>query len=300
MMAASRLLRRARFARACWWLAFGCILSAASLSCLSSHAPSTSSPVSALIKLASPTGTSPRRRWFLNILNPVRLKYRTDANLGVVLGGSTGLSVADWDDASAYRDWRATLGATVVSLTERSARGYHVFFFAPGLSSATNGACEFKAHGACMVAPSIHPSGARYRLVHPAPLATLDGCTARSLFPFLSDAADSSTPPPFANSSHSLAHTGLIARIKAARPILDELHDAGVELHPAGHHTLVGRCPFHDDHTPSLWVYPDSDLWGCNRPDCPAAGTHDVINFRARWRSISNRTAIRLLADEYL
>lgn len=59
MMAASQFLRRARFARACWWLAFGCILSAASLSCLSSHAPSTSSPVSALIKLASPTGTSP-------------------------------------------------------------------------------------------------------------------------------------------------------------------------------------------------------------------------------------------------
>ena len=283
MMAVSRLLRRARFARACWWLALGVAI--LPLEPRSKHIQPAFGPQRACI-----TDRDVARRWFLN----------TDANLGVVLGGSTGLVVADWDDASAYRDWRATLGATVVSLTERSDRGYHVFFFAPGLSSATNGACEFKAHGACMVAPSIHPSGARYRLVHPAPLATLDGCTARSLFPFLSAAADSSTPPAFANSSHSPAHTDLVARIKAARPILDELHDAGVELHPTGRYTLVGRCPFHDDHTPSLWVYPDSGLWGCNRPDCPAAGTHDVINFRARWRSISKRAAIRMLADEYL
>lgn len=283
MMATPQPLRRARFARAGWWLALGVAI--LPLEPRSKHIQPGFGPRRACI-----TDRNVARRWFLD----------TDANLGVVLGGSTGLVVADWDDASAYRDWRATRGATVESLIERTARGYHIFFFAPGLSSATNGACEFKAHGACMVAPSIHPSGVRYRLLHPAPLATLDGCTAHSLFPFLSAAADASTPPSFANSPCSPAHTGLIARIKAARPILDELHDAGVELRPAGHQTLVGRCPFHQDHTPSLWVYPDSGLWGCNRPDCPAAGTHDVINFRVRWRSVSNRAAIRLLADEYL
>jgi hypothetical protein len=41
-------------------------------------------------------------------------------------------------------------------------------------------------------------------------------------------------------------------------------------------------------------------LWGCNRPDCRAAGVHDVIDFRAFWRRIPNRAAIRQLADEVL
>jgi len=152
MTAASRRLRQARFARACWWLALGVAI--LPLEPRSKHLQPGFGPHRACI-----TDRNVARRWFLD----------TDANLGVVLGGSTGLVVADWDDASAYRDWRATRGATVESLTERTARGYHVFFFASGLASATNGACEFKAHGACMVAPSIHPSGVCYHLLHPCP-----------------------------------------------------------------------------------------------------------------------------------
>lgn len=311
-MAASRSLRRARFARAGWWLALGVAI--VPLKPGSKHLQPGFGPRQACI-----TDQDWARRWFLN----------TDANLGVVLGGSAGLVVADWDDAAAYRAWRATRGATVHTLTERTARGYHVFFFGAALPSAADSACEFKTSGACLVAPSIHPSGARYRVVHPAPIATLDGSTARSLFPFLSAATDPQRPDTATSPSRTPAPTGLpargaqaglIARIKAARPLLDELRHAGIELRPAGRNTLIGRCPFHDDHTPSLWVYADSGLWGCNRPDCPAAGTHDVINFRARWpcgigpcrllsavrripqgwRSISNRAAIRQLADEFL
>ncbi len=59
------------------------------------------------------------------------------------------------------------------------------------------------------------------------------------------------------------------------------MHDADVILASGGPNTLVGRCPFHDDHAPSLWLYPDSGLRGCNRPATVGAGVHDVINFRA-------------------
>ena len=37
---------------------------------------------------------------------------------------------------------------------------------------------------------------------------------------------------------------------------------AGVELKPHGK-DLVGRCPFHDDKTPSLVVTADKNLWHC-------------------------------------
>jgi hypothetical protein len=273
--------RLALFIRACWWLRQGIHL--LPLKPRSKHLQPGFGPRKARI-----SDPAVARKWFLN----------TDANLGVVLGGEPRLVVADWDDASAYEAWRATLGASVETLVEYTPRGFHAFFFGDErLPSAAQGGCEFKSSGACAVSPSVHPSGDVYRIAHPAPIARLSAAQTLSLFPFLS-AANLLTPltplpsPPLG--------AGVIARIKAAHPILDEMLDAGIELRPAGSNTLVGRCPFHDDHVPSLWLYPDTGLWGCNRPDCRAAGVHDVINFRAFARRISNRAAIRQLADEFL
>jgi hypothetical protein len=148
-----------------------------------------------------------------------------------------------------------------------------------------------------MVSPSVHPSGFIYRVIDHLPIASIDAHTAHRLFPFLSVSRPQKspkleTPIPTAGS--------LIMRIKAARSTLDEMIAASITLQPAGANTLVGLCPFHNDHVPSLWLNPKSNLWGCNRPDCPAAGTHDVINFRALIRGISNHAAIQLLADEFL
>lgn len=276
-------LRLARFERACWWLDQGFQL--LPLKPRSKHLQPGFGPRQACI--ADPAFA---RQWFLN----------TNANLGLVLGGSGGLAVADWDNGRDYQQWRDTAGATVHTLTERTARGYHLFFVGKNLPLGAGRGCEFKTSGVCMVSPSVHPSGMLYQLVHHAPIAALDAATARSLFPFLSHAPTPKAPACFTNPPITPRQTGLVARIKAARSILDELRDAGIDLRPAGHHTLVGLCPFHDDHSPSLWVYPHTGLWGCNRPDCSASGTHDVINFRARWRGISNRAAIRQLADELL
>ena len=107
-------------------------------------------------------------------------------------------------------------------------------------------------------------------------------------------------PPPDSHQRFSPSGVGFLARIKAARLTLHEMIAAGITLSPGGANTLVGCCPFHDDHSPSLWLYTDSGLWGCNRPACLASGTHDVINFRAFSRRISNRAAIKQLAEEFL
>jgi hypothetical protein len=149
-----------------------------------------------------------------------------------------------------------------------------------------------------MVSPSLHPSGFVYRVIDHAPVASIDALTARRLFPFLSMSGPKNTSRP-ETSLVSPSAGSVIVRIKATRSTRDEMAAAGISLQPAGAN-LVGLCPFHDDHSPSLWLNPQSNLWGCNRPDCPASGIHDVINFRALIRHISNRAAIRQLADEFL
>jgi hypothetical protein len=280
---ADRSMRLLRYWQAYWWLARGVHI--LPLKPRSKHLQPGYGPRQAHI-----SDPALARQWFLN----------TDANLGVLLGGAAGLAVADWDDPHSYRLWRTSLGADVVTFIEQSPRGYHLFFFGSELPSASGDGCEFKSRGVCAVFPSIHPSGVLYRLTCPAPIAWLDPDSARQLFPFLSRARTAKTSTALETSSRLLAQGGLIERIKAARPIQDEIVAAGVALRPAGSNTLVGLCPFHDDHSPSLWLNPVSGLWGCNRPDCPAAGVHDVINFRALLRGISNRAAIKLLADELL
>jgi DNA primase len=53
-----------------------------------------------------------------------------------------------------------------------------------------------------------------------------------------------------------------IERLKKEIPIERLVTGFGVELKRTGSN-LVGRCPFHDDRTPSLIVTPETNLWRC-------------------------------------
>ena len=75
----------------------------------------------------------------------------------IVLGADTGLVVAGWDNVQDYEMWRNATVAPVDTLTERTARGYHLFFIAGGPRSTVGDRCEFKATGVCTVSPSVHP-----------------------------------------------------------------------------------------------------------------------------------------------
>ena len=289
----ARDLKLARYRRARWWLDQG--VSVVPIKPRSKKLYRGFGPRKARI-----TDPSSARKWFAS----------TDANLGVVLGGDTGLIVADWDTVRDYRAWRNGIGSRVNTLTERTARGYHLFFFGVDLPSATGNGCELITYGVCTVYPSVHSTGAVYRTLNYAPIARIGEDEALQLFPFLSKVprkkGRSDLKTAFAAGEFETMETGepveggIVARIKEARSTVDEMHLVGVELRSGGKNTLVGLCPFHDDHHPSLWVYPHSGLWGCNKPSCSAAGIHDVINFRALVRGISNRAAIEQLANEFL
>jgi DNA primase catalytic core len=68
----------------------------------------------------------------------------------------------------------------------------------------------------------------------------------------------------------------------------------GIELKRHGEN-LVGRCPFHEDRTPSLVITPSKNLWHCMGA-CQAGGT--VIDFVMRVERCSFRLACEMLLKD--
>ena len=83
-----------------------------------------------------------------------------------------------------------------------------------------------------------------------------------------------------------------IERIKREADLAAVIRTRGVELKPQGG-DLVGLCPFHDDHAPSLRVTPGKGLWRCM--SCGATG--NVIQFVQRFDGVSFRHAYELLKN---
>lgn len=85
-----------------------------------------------------------------------------------------------------------------------------------------------------------------------------------------------------------------IERIKRGTDLAAVIRARGVELKSSGG-DLVGRCPFHDDHDPSLRVTPAKGLWRCMSAACGATG--NVIQFVQRFDGVSFRHAYELLKN---
>jgi DNA primase len=84
-----------------------------------------------------------------------------------------------------------------------------------------------------------------------------------------------------------------IERLKEQVSLVSLVAVHGVELRKAGA-DLVGRCPFHDDRTPSLVVTPAKNLWHCLGA-CQAGGS--VVDWVMRAEGVSFRHAVELLRD---
>jgi len=86
-----------------------------------------------------------------------------------------------------------------------------------------------------------------------------------------------------------------IERVRDAHPI-EEVVGRYVGLRRAGRR-YVGRCPFHDDHDPSLVVFPDSGRWWCFGA-CNDGG--DVFDFVMRAEGVPFPEAVRRLGGGHL
>ena len=82
-------------------------------------------------------------------------------------------------------------------------------------------------------------------------------------------------------------------RIKSEIDLAALVRAKGVELKPQGA-DLVGRCPFHDDKTPSLVVTPQKGLWHCLGA-CQKGGS--VIDWVMKAEGVSFRHAVAVLQE---
>jgi hypothetical protein len=82
----------------------------------------------------------------------------------------------------------------------------------------------------------------------------------------------------------------LLDELKAGVRLADEV-SWFVALRPQGR-SLVGLCPFHDDHDPSLVIWPERQRWRCFA--CGASG--DVITWTQMVQRCTFREAVEYLA----
>ncbi|MBD3251303.1 hypothetical protein GF380_02405, partial [Candidatus Uhrbacteria bacterium] len=90
----------------------------------------------------------------------------------------------------------------------------------------------------------------------------------------------------------------VVAKIKQSLPLEDLLRKY-TRLIPSGPGGWFKCCcPFHDDHTPSMWVNTELGLCNCWKPSCIAhrARPLDVINVYGLLTGLKNGEAIRHLA----
>jgi len=87
----------------------------------------------------------------------------------------------------------------------------------------------------------------------------------------------------------------VIERLKREIPLERLVAGFGVELQRHGAN-LMGRCPFHEDRTPSLSVTPSSNLWRC-LGKCNVGGS--VIDWVMKTRGVSFRHAVELLRADH-
>ena len=56
--------------------------------------------------------------------------------------------------------------------------------------------------------------------------------------------------------------------------------------------TLIGKCPFHEDHHPSFAIYPATNSWTC----FAGCGSGDSIDFYMRIYKVDFKDAIRAMS----
>jgi len=86
-----------------------------------------------------------------------------------------------------------------------------------------------------------------------------------------------------------------IERLKREVSLERLVSGSGVELSPHGS-DVIGRCPFHDDHTPSLVITPSKNLWHCLGA-CQTGGS--VIDWVMKTQGVSFRHAVELLRSDF-
>lgn len=253
-----------------------------------------------------------------------RWLYSNWQNYGVVAGWHD-LVIIDFDDRDAYEMWRGWFDLLnkhtqvyPMPYIVKTARGAHVYIsmLAAGeLANEKRRGVDLKFHGYVVGPGSIHPSGAMYEAITEFRLIdvfSLDTILPLDLFPKIDPSHSGgqidgifldavSTPnvnlAPTAYDPFRMAmfagQTDLIGIVKAHVKI--ESFFSKIQRTSADGRWYATRCPFHDDHNPSMWIDIKRQICGCN--SCKFKPM-DVINLYARIHNMDESTAISAMAKE--
>jgi DNA primase len=86
-----------------------------------------------------------------------------------------------------------------------------------------------------------------------------------------------------------------LERLKSEISLERLVRARGVELRKHGA-DLIGLCPFHNDHEPSLVITPEKNLWHCLGA-CQTGGS--VIDWTMKTQGVSFRHAVELLRADF-
>jgi hypothetical protein len=229
------------------------------------------------------------------------------ANLAVIAPDA--VVILDFDELKHYESFAAGWPDLAWSYTESTPRGgRHVFLRLgdPGglvIPSLIRGV-EVKRF--CLVHPS-QIGGVSYEILEPGPIRSVSVETVKAaLEPFFVP-GESNPPSPAApvlgrpGGKYGLknglrANTGILARVKAAWPILEYLTYFEPRLRLEGRgEWLEAVCPWHDDHHPSLRINTFTNTWRCFA--CGAFG--DVVNWHARKLGVSDQVLAARDLEKY-
>jgi len=238
-------------------------------------------------------------------------------NLAIITG-VRGLAVIDFDSMDRYVYWKLWAvrkghpASYVAQVTYKvqTARGMHVYIRLP--HDERNRALEgidVKAKGGyVLVPPSIHPSGVPYKAMNPgAPIIQVEALSDVLPSVLLTRNTelpdDVVIPGSFRNPVHfsddpwAIAESqepggDLVGRLRDAFRIEDFFPSAIASS--MDRRWLLTKCPFHDDHDPSLWIDTQRQICGCYA-GCTTKPL-DSINLFGRLHGLSNRDAILMMA----
>jgi hypothetical protein len=220
--------------------------------------------------------------------------FSTQSNTGIIL--DNGLTVLDFDRVSAYMRWRSTHLTLAKTYTVQTGRGYHVYYRAakslPKTLKFVDG--DIKATGIVVVPPSIHANGNHYGVTRDIPIADLmqvEDLDVQIIVP----APEIEIPPRAAYTGRE----GIVAQLKHEISIVEYL-SRYTKLEWRDQKCMIGLCPFHDDHNPSLAVYPMEDSFYCFSPNCVAHRKCDVLNAVSFIYNVSSNEAVQILKKELI
>jgi len=222
-------------------------------------------------------------------------------NIALITGWNH-LVVVDFDQIDVFRFWFSLYPLQTYMV--KTSRGIHVYLQVDNPpKNYHSDLLDIKAErGYILIPPSIHPSGAQYVCYQDRPILRIQDLAevlpaeftpapeVVDAGPFHTEQAITSDPWESAEQAIIL-DADIVNKIRQNQSILGLLPNA--ERSSRDGRWYVSLCPFHNDHSPSLWIDTKHGLCGCRKCNIKDM---DVINLYARLHNVTNQQAIFDLA----